>query len=287
MNSNVNVEELWNGYSAAAEAIFKQRGSVATRHLQKALKAIEDARIPLDQNFYLSMLFPWADLFWSIDRPDLVLKVFETVDKEMPDDPQIALHRAIALFHLARFKEAEEILSDLEDRGYPAADLYFFLGCLAERVSRDATAMNHFKRAAMLEPERYVVPNPCDPKAVHGVVKNLLAKASGSLGATLTHARLVIEPLPTDQQLKDSTPRLDPLALATLEVEARAPKQGAPNVRAIHLFMKNIEKAADNAEELEERLGEALSHELSIAFHASEEELRNVLVPAPKDQQPA
>ncbi|MCX7045226.1 MAG: hypothetical protein NTX50_07065 [Candidatus Sumerlaeota bacterium] len=277
------IEAICELYESAAASILKEKGPAAVGMFQKALKSLEDGGAALDRHFYLSMLFPWADLFWTLDRPDLALKVFDTVDKEMPGDPQIALQRAMALFHLARFQDAQNLLSELEDRGYPAADLYFFLGCLAERLQRDATAMAHFKRAAMMEPDRYFVPAPADEKEVRNTIKKLISGAAGPLRSTLSHARLIIEALPTDQQLTESTPRLDPLALTMVDVEPLQGPKKAVQISAIHIFKKNIEKAIIGKEELEERLVESLTHNLSVAMHSDEEEMRKMmsLPPAP------
>jgi len=280
MEASESKDEAIHGlFNRALGAVLKGKGATATRFLQQALKVLESSGTKLDENFHLSMLFPWADLFWSINRPDLVLKVFDAIEKESPGDPQISLHRAIALFHLARFEEAQNLLSDLEDRGYPAADLHFFLGCLAERVSREATAMAHFTRAATLEPERYVVPAKRDEQTVRDVMNKLIGGVSGPLRNSLSHARLVIEPLPTDKDLRESQPPVDPLALASIDAEEPGAGDKAPQIHAIRLFMKNIEKTVINNEELEERLTESLTHELSSVLHSDEDEIRKILPP--------
>ena len=263
-------------FQHASTAILKRKGATAAGFLQQALRGLEREGSELDSSFYLTMLFSWADLFWSVDRPDQVLAVFDLFESQSPGDPQIALHRAIALFHLARFEEAQGLLSDLEERGYPAADLHFFLGCLAERISREATAMAHFERAAMLEPERYIVPAKHDEKVVRNVLKKLIGRLSGPLRDSLSRSRLVVEPLPSDSLLKDAAPRLDPLALTLVDVEKSEKIVKTPMVRSIHLFMKNIEKSVLSNEELEERLSESLTHELSHIFHSDEDTVRGM-----------
>ena len=273
------IQDLFKFYQQASRSILNNKGAAAATYLQKALRILEGTGRKLDPNFYITMLFPWADLFWSLERPDMVLEVFDLIDQELPGDPQISLHRAIALFHLARFDEAQNLLSDLEDRGYPAADLHFFLGCLAERMGRDATAMANFKRAATLEPERYTAPIHRDEKAVRDTMKRIISRMSGPLKASLNHTRLIFEPLPSDRMLSEAQPRLDPLALTKLDLERSRKKRDTPQISAIRLFMKNIEKAGPENEDMEERLGDSLAHELSEAMQLDEDELRNMVNP--------
>ncbi len=282
------IENLYHNYQKASKAIEERNGALAARYLHQALKDLEKNESALDPNFYPTMLFHWADLFWSIERPDLVLEVYDQVEQGLPGDPQIALHRAIALFHLARFDEAHDLLSELEDRGYPAADLHFFLGCLTERTGRDATAQSHFRRAATLEPERYAIPFEQDKKNVRETMKRLMDRITGPLRSSFQGARLIFDSLPTEEQLSTAKPRLDPLALTMLDMDQPPERSRRPHVRSVHLFMKNIEKAVANSEELEERLGEALARTLSQATERNEDELRTMLTAKSKkgDQTP-
>lgn len=276
------VKELCDLFARATDAVFKGKGATAVGQLQKALRMLEGGLDRLDNNFFLTLLFPWSDLFWAIDRPDLVLQVYDVIDREMPEDPHIALHRAIALFHLARFDEAYDLLSDLEDRGYPAADLHFFLGCLAERAEREATAQSHFQRAATLEPERYCVPMERDEATVREALKKLIGQASGSVQTMLRRARVVIEPLPSDEQLYGETARVDPLALTLVEPATTRKGARRAEIGSIHLFLKNIDKAVAEGEDLEERLGEALTRELSVVLEQNEDDLRRQFAPPKK-----
>lgn len=264
-------------YRRACGALEKNRDSTAIGYLQKAVRQLEGEGAEPDPNLAMTVLFAWADLFWSLNRPDLALDVFDRLERQAPGDPQISLHRAIAFFHLARFDEAGALLSDLEDRGYPAADLHFFLGCLAERISREATALSHFERAAMLEPDRYAVPVRRDAREIRKMIKKLLGAMAGPLSDALRATRVIVEDLPSDQLLREAQPRLDPLALTMVDVE-ESTSETPPSVRAIRLFVKNIEKAAPQDDnELEDRLCESLAQELSLALHSDEEALRSLM----------
>ena len=273
------TDHVYALFQKASKSILGRKGATATGYLQKALRLLEAEGPGLDQNFYLTMLFAWADLFWSVNRPDLALEVFDLFESQSPGDPQISLHRAIALFHLARFDEAYQLLSDLEDRGYPAADLHFFLGCLAERVSREATAMAHFERAAMLEPERYSVPLPTDEKSIRAVMKKVMGTVAAPLRASFKRARVIVEPLPSDEVLQESEPRVDPLALTMIDLDEATMSADLPEILNIHLYRKNIEKVVVSPDELEERLSESIAHELSALLQGDEEIIRSLIAP--------
>lgn len=270
-------DRVFDLYRRATKAIMDRKGATALGHLSKAVREVEASGRSLDQNFYMTMLFSWADLFWSIQRPDLVLEVFDLFETQTPGDPHISLQRAIALFHLARFDDAQRILSELEDRGYPAADMFFFLGCLAERVSREATAMSHFQRAAMLEPERYTMPGKSDAKTLKHAIKKVIKNADESLRASLSHARVIVEPFPSDKLLSDSQPKLDPLALTMVDLDTKGASASTPAIRSIRLFLHNIEKVALSDEEIEERLSESLAHELSAVLESDEDSMRKLV----------
>ena len=238
----------------------------------------------------------------------VIERALERVDEE-PDLIEAITIKADALIALggkARLAEARETLAELassvidEPLALSLAELWLDAGdpdralALATSATRDAdTAADAYhliggihddrgrgaeRTAAWREVRRLDLAAPAPPWTLthdafdalaHAAFAELPARARELLG----NCPILVEAMPSDDLIADG---IDPRLLGLFSGTALPHEQsvgGAPSVTTIHLFQKNLEAAALDADDLAEQIRITVLHETAHFFGLDEDDL--------------
>src|SRR6218665_3835598 len=198
--------------------------------------------------------------------------------EHLPGAVEARLERAIALFELCRFAEAqtafEEILGDSEDEPWA----HHYLGLLAERRGDAKEARRRFGQAQALVPEEFPPPVELGEKAFDQAVEDAVKALPGHVKKYMDNVTLAVEDLPKDEDLMGETPPLSPCILGVFRgspVSERHSILGGfdPYPASIVLYQKNLERFAKTREELIEQIGITVMHEVGHLMGLDEDDL--------------
>lgn len=196
----------------------------------------------------------------------------------VPRSVEARLERAIALFELCRFGEAdaalEELLGDASDEPWA----HHYLGLLAERRGDGKGALGHFARARALAPEEFPPPVELGEEAFDKAVEDAVKALPGHVKEYLDNVTLAVEEIPKDEDLMGESPPLSPCILGVFRgspVGERHSILGTfdPYPASIVLYQKNLERFARTREELIEQIGITVMHEVGHLMGLDEEDL--------------
>lgn len=194
-----------------------------------------------------------------------------------PESQDAALERAVALFELCRFEEAEKAFLALAEAHPDEASAHHHLGLLAERKQDAREAKRRFERARALAPEDFPAPVEMTEKEFDEVVEAALARFPEDVKPHLDHVALAVEDLPADEDLLGEDPPLSPCILGVFRgTPVGEQLQGNPMDQlppAIVLYQKNLERFAKTREELIEQIGITIMHEVGHLLGLDEEDL--------------
>jgi predicted Zn-dependent protease with MMP-like domain/regulator of sirC expression with transglutaminase-like and TPR domain len=193
-----------------------------------------------------------------------------------PDDPEIGLERAIALFSLCRFgdakKQLERVLESVPTDGWA----HHYLGLVAERSGSTQLARKHFQLARHHSPEDFPAPVELSADAFDKAIEDALSRLPGRVKHYLTNVSIVVQDLPRHEDLCASEPPLPPALLGLFAGQAISERSGDPWSHfpsQIVLYQKNLQRFARSREELIEQIGITLMHEVGHFLGLSEDDL--------------
>lgn len=185
---------------------------------------------------------------------------------------------SVSLYYLCRFDEAEMIFETLPVYPETEAELYWFRGLLAERQTDYDRAYSLFRRAARLDPKRFIIPQKMDENEVRDIFETVVDELPMHLRTVALAVPLLVEDLPSDELLMDSNNRLHPMVLGVYDgplAPPKSPLKPAPESDRIVLFRLNISKFAHNRDDLYRELGYTIIQEIAHHFGWTEEELES------------
>jgi len=252
----------------AEEALGDERYHDALQLCDRAAQHGDDAR------YYAAFLR--GDVLLELGDPAAALSAYESIaDPEVPD-PEVDCARGVALYELAKLPEAENALRSAA-RGAPElAEAYYTLALIAE-LRGSGEAVELFRRARRIDPERYRAPKQMSPAAFEDVVSEALAELPDVVRDAIATIPVLVEELPDLEDLLASDPPLSP---STLGMFVGMPP-GALSVLdhadveqpAILLYKRNLERAFPDPVELREEIRITVIHEIGHALGLSEEDL--------------
>ncbi|WP_257455600.1 metallopeptidase family protein [Archangium lipolyticum] len=196
----------------------------------------------------------------------------------MPRSVEARLERAIALFELCRFPEAqaafEEVLRDAADEPWA----HHYLGLLAERRGDGKEARKRFGKAQTLAPEEFPPPVELGEEAFDKAVEDAVKALPGHVKEYLDNVTIAVEEIPKDEDLLGESPPLSPCILGVFRgspVGERNSILGGfdPYPASIVLYQKNLERFAKTREELIEQIGITVMHEVGHLMGLDEDDL--------------
>ncbi len=195
----------------------------------------------------------------------------------LPGDVDAMLERGVALYELCRFDEAAEQLEEVVRLAPEEAWAHHTLGLLAERRSDAREAERRLARARRLAPDEFPRPVALSPAAFDAVVEEALASMPEQIRRYLSNVAIVVEDLPSEDDLVASDPPLSPSILGIFrgapygQKGSMDPWSHFPS--SIVLYQKNLERFARDRKELVEQIGITLIHEVGHFLGFDEEDL--------------
>ena len=151
------------------------------------------------------------------------------------------------------------------------------LGLLAERRGDAKEAERAFARARKLDPESYPKHPVLSKKEFDAAVERALAEIPEQVRRYLSNVPITVEELPSDDDLLDSDPPLPPTILGIFRGAPYGQKLSADPwshlPSSIVLYQRNLERASEDREELEEEIATTLVHEVGHFLGLDEDEL--------------
>src|SRR5262249_55409504 len=146
------------------------------------------------------------------------------------------------------------------------ADAWYGIGC-AREVQGDGSA----QVKAWLEALRRDAREPAPPwHLAHDAFEQIAAEALTELPhaarARLANVPVLVDDLPSEELVKEG---VDPRVLGLFDgtpMPAESAVGGAPSLTTIHLFQRNLESAAADAEDLREQIRITVLHETAHFF---------------------
>lgn len=258
----------------ASEAVSLARRLIESgeerRHLEQALKVCERAlREEAADALRHDLLVLSGIALSQLARCREALERLEEAAGIFPDSLEVALERAVALFELCRFEEAEPLFAQVARSDPDEAWAHHYLGLLSERRGEKAAAGRHFARAARAAPGEVPAPLALSDAAFERAVEQAVARLPERLTAFCAGVPLEVEAVPALEDLLAVTPPLSPSILGVF----RGPPLGVRGERSIALFRHNLERSARSEEELVEQISVTLLHEIGHLVGLTEPEL--------------
>jgi predicted Zn-dependent protease with MMP-like domain/predicted Zn-dependent protease len=267
--------ELWIAELLAMQAETMEE---AQQHAERALDLAEE------EDEYLSALALKAGLeaeLGELDEAKRTLSDLPPPDVLLGDLPlalEIAeLHQAVGEADVA-----VQRLKTLTTAHPDEADAWYALGCAAAELDDDKEMRAAWKRAWALdsaprvggdeEAQRLEAPR-LDDETVSSVAEQALAELPDRARALLRDVPIIVAELPAEADVDTG---LDPRALGLFTGTAYPDMPhvgGQPGLTQIVLFRRNIERIAEDEDELREEIRTTLLHETGHFFGLDEAEL--------------
>lgn len=216
----------------------------------------------------------------ELDAPDEAAVELDRACRLDPDDAEFRSALALARFRACRFDDAErEARRALESDG-EMPDAHHAFALALERRGRIDEADRHLAAASDLDPERFPPPVRLPEAAFAEVLREAGDLLPADFRRHLGDVAVTVEPLPSDEILRDGAPPLDPELLG-LFVGAALPDRthlgpGGELPPRILLFQRNLERYAADEKELREEIAVTLYHELGHYLGLDEDELEDL-----------
>lgn len=272
------IESIIRRFTRFSECLTLGDSPAAAGEFARTCQALGRTDMQIPTRTMVAFMETWIDFFWQCRRHDMMLKAADEAERLFGEDPEWAFARGEACFYLGRFDEAKAIFERLTIEDFEDPILYFHLGCVAERQGRDDDARRFFQTACRLDPKGYQPPADLDTQSVTAIYERCLAELPETIRLRLSDVPIYIDPLPSDELIHSITPPLDPLTMGVFMGRSQAEGESSwpSDQPRIVLFHKNIAKAADDFELVEEELRKTLFHEIGHFLGFSEEELEEL-----------
>jgi len=197
--------------------------------------------------------------------------------RRLPGDADVLLERALALFELCRFEDADAELDEALRLAPDDAWAHHAKGRVAERLGRAEEAGRSFARARALAPEDFPEPVALSPEAFEQAVEDALVQMPEPVRRYLGNVAITVEDLPSEEELLASEPPLSPSILGMFRgaplphKESQDPWSHFPS--SISLYQRNLEAFARDREELVDEIGVTLVHEVGHFLGLDEDDL--------------
>lgn len=201
----------------------------------------------------------------------------ERARKHLGDHPDLLTDLGIAYFECLRFDDAGAILEDVIQDDTENPEAHHFLGLVAEMQGDSVRAERYFAKARALDPEDFQEPLTVSAEEFDKVVEDALARLPEPVRAKLKDVPILVSDLPKAEELAGDPP-LSPLSLGLFRGNAVGERSvfdpWSELPAEILLFKKNIERYANDREELVEEIEQTLLHEIGHFVGWDEDDLR-------------
>lgn len=240
----------------------RERDELAVTYSERGLKsshAHKDRELAAD--FALLSAMAYNDLG---DAKTALARAQESLEVR-PNDRDAQYERAMALFELDRFSDAQaaftRLLADEEHR----AHANYHLGLLLEREGKWKDAQGHLLLAHQLSPQDFPLPVQMSAEDFKAAVTQAVAALPRDMQRDLHGVPIATEDIPREEDLVGGDPPLSPTILGLFRGPSLGdrclPEDGDP-CRSIALYRLNLERAVGSKAELLEQIRVTLLHEI-------------------------
>lgn len=222
--------------------------------------------------------FVRGDALRLLGRLPEAIEAYRAAALGRPDHSSSWSSLALTYFDLVDVREAERCCDRglREDATNPEA---WWVRGLVRQFNRDRTgARRCFTHAAWLDPDNFQLPPALSDDEVEALVDEALGQLHPSLQEYLENVAVVLEEMPDAGALQSYDPPASPLDLlgffsgaSLMDRSSNDPWSAMPGT--IVLFRGNLERAAENREELIEQLRITLFHEVGHFLGLDESDL--------------
>jgi Flp pilus assembly protein TadD/predicted Zn-dependent protease with MMP-like domain len=213
----------------------------------------------------------------DLGRSHLALPHLERALAALPDDPDVAYERGVALFELCRFDDAQRAFERALALAPDDPWALHQLGLLAERKGDPGRAGELLSRARRLAPDEFPPEVGVDEEAFRREVRAAIAALPEEERRALETVPVEIQELPAAEDLLAVDPPLSPSILGLFRGPADdepCTAADGPRCRAIVFYRKNLVRFARDRRELAEQVRVTLLHELGHLHGEDDDELR-------------
>lgn len=248
---------------------------IAADRLEEAVAALEAALAegrgnPIDLQFLL------GDALLGMGKAKEAEVQFRAVLAADPDCASSRCWLAMTLFLQWRFDEAEVAVAAARELPEALADADVIHGLLLERRNRFDDAEPFFLRAAAALPDKYPAPVRMDRAEFDREVRKAARKLPRQFRQALDRVPVVIQDLPHIELAGEGNEHVGPDILGLFDgvpLTETADWEGALRPNRIFLFQRNLERAAEDREDLIEQIRITLWHELGHYLGFEEEDM--------------
>ncbi len=206
------------------------------------------------------------------------LESLESALEHVPHSVEARLERAVALFELCRFKEAQEAFEAVLKEAPEEAWAHHYLGLMAERRGDAKEARRRFGKAQALAPEEFPPPVELGEAEFDQALETAVKALPEHVKKYLDNVTIAVEDIPADEDLKGESPPLSPCILGVFRgspvgEQNRILEGFDPYPPSIVLYQKNLERFARTREELVEQIGITVMHEVGHLMGLDEDDL--------------
>jgi predicted Zn-dependent protease with MMP-like domain len=261
-------------FAEAAEALdagdLERAAALARAGAKQARRAGDEERLA-------DYLWLEASALTEAGEPGEALGRLDEALARSPDHLDAMLERAWALFELCRFADAARQLDEVEAREPDDAWGHHLRGLLAERRGEEKEASRRFAQARRLDPRGFPRPVSVTAAEFERLVEAALEALPEPVHRYLSNVPVMVEPIPSLDDLTGSEPPLSPTILGIFRGAPYGQKASADPwshlPSSIVLYQRNLERFAADREELVEQIGVTLLHEVGHFLGLDEEEL--------------
>jgi len=244
---------------------------------EEALAAIADA-LAEGRGNALDLTFLAGDAYLAMGRAVEAEREFRAVLAQDPDCPSSRCWLAMSLLLQWRFAEAEVAVAAARELPDAIVDSHVVQGMLLERRGLIDEAEQCFLRASAIAPDKYPPPVRMTRAEFDREVRKAARKLPRQFRQSLDRVPVVVQDLP-EESLAEGSDR-DEVAPDILglfdgvplpETESLDLPQLRPNT--IYLFQRNLERAAQDRDDLVEQIRITLWHELGHYLGFEEEDM--------------
>lgn len=250
-----------------AVALLERGCALGEKAVQRAAQgATADAQLDADEERLSDLYLLATDVFTLLGETDRALAAAEKAKALFPDDPDVRINLASALFEMCRFEAARaELEAALKGDPDNAWGLFHF-GLIHDHLGMRTQADALIQKAHELDPQTCPAQVKVSAKAFEKALDKAIADLPPKVRDYLRNVVILVEDLPEAEELLQSTPPLSPNSLGMFR-GTPAPLQSVADPwstlpSAIVLFQRNLERFARDREELVEQIGITLLHEV-------------------------
>ncbi|MBP7145947.1 MAG: metallopeptidase family protein [Acidobacteria bacterium] len=209
-------------------------------------------------------------------RYEDALPLLEEILAKEPEDLAALADAGLCLFEMCEFEEAEALLARaLEiDPADPQANYWTAL-CIERQGHLDA-AEDHFQQAHEMDPEAYPLPIRISREEFDRVVRDAIAELPPEIRGQLQNISIMVQDLPSDEDLGDFEPPLDP-CLFGLYIGVPLPERSTSDPPqlpdTIYVYKRNLERMGTDRDVLVQEIRTTILHEIGHYLGFDEEDL--------------